>query len=145
MGNRLWLAELPVGWVSVERTHVHPDWPSTSHPAVDYFYFYDKWWVAPKDAPPAKPVDPIRSQVLDEAKGLINGDRQEHYGPPSVNFERIATGWRVFKPDTTFTAADVAWMMGWVKMARAVEGYKHDTAVDWAAYAALYAELSEES
>ena len=64
----------PIGWVSVARELVHPDWPSTSHPAVDYFYNSDKWWVAPKDAPPAKPVDPIRSQVLDEAKGLINGD-----------------------------------------------------------------------
>ena len=36
-----------------------------------------------------------RSDVLKQAEALITGDRQEAYGPPSVNFSRIAAGWSV--------------------------------------------------
>lgn len=146
MAQRL-LGNPPSDWIAVDRKAVHGDTPllDVSCPRVDYYYDARdaefRWFVAPSQAdPPAA----TRSQILAEAEGLINGDRQADYGPPSVNFLRIATGWNILKPGLDFTPADVARMMAWVKLARSVEGYKHDTAVDLAGYAAIYGELSEE-
>lgn len=92
--------------------------------------------------PKPAPVTP-REQVLTDASALIVGDRQADYGPPEVNFERIATIWRVLFPERAWTPADVALAMFGVKIGRAVQGYKRDTAVDMAGYAALWAELAE--
>lgn len=36
------------------------------------------------------PSDSPRAQILDEAKGLILGDRNAQYGPPTQDFERSA-------------------------------------------------------
>jgi hypothetical protein len=36
------------------------------------------------------PADSPRAQILDEAKGLILGDRNAQYGPPTQDFERSA-------------------------------------------------------
>lgn len=87
-----------------------------------------------------------RERILDEAKKLITSDRQEQYGPPEENFQNIADVWNVrFKNKLSepFTAADVAHAMALLKIVRDVAGYKEDSAVDAAAYIALYAELSE--
>lgn len=89
-------------------------------------------------------LPPIRSQVLSEADALINGDRQEQYGPPAVNFGRIADFWDTLVPrHDPWTPADVALAMVGLKLARAAQGYGRDTAVDGAGYLALWAELSE--
>jgi len=90
------------------------------------------------------PAEPIRTQVLREAATLITGQRQEDYGPPKVNFNRIAIIWNILKPGTNFTPGDVALLMAGLKLARAAQGYTHDSAVDAAGYFALWAELSEE-
>lgn len=86
----------------------------------------------------------VREEILAEAGNLIVGDRQREYGPPSENFQRIADIWNVLFPQTHFEPSDVALAMIGLKLARTPEGYKRDTAVDLAGYAALYAELSEE-
>lgn len=89
------------------------------------------------------PEEHTRVQILKEAAGLITGDRQEEYGTPQVNFQRIATMFQVLFPEREWTPADIAIAMLSLKLARGVQGYKRDTAVDAAGYAALWAELSE--
>jgi hypothetical protein len=96
------------------------------------------------------PVDdtPERVKVLREAASLITGDRQQDYGPPEVNFQRIADLWNVqaghlLKDDATFSPVDVALLLLQLKMARAVQSPKRDTFVDAAGYAGIAAELSE--
>lgn len=91
------------------------------------------------------PKQHVRSQILSEANDLINGDREDDYGAPSDNFARIASIWNVLFPGSNFTPEKVALAMIGLKLARSPEGYKRDTAVDLAGYAALYAELSEEA
>jgi|SRR5690606_29755727 len=89
------------------------------------------------------PDESERSKALDEAKALINGDRQEDYGTPEVNFTRIAEIWNVLFPERDWIPADIALAMAAVKVARAAQGYTRDTYVDLAGYAALAVELNE--
>lgn len=92
--------------------------------------------------------DNTRSRVLAEAMDLINGDRQEAYGPPSENFQRIAAGWSVILGND-ISPDQVALCMAWLKIARLANGKhgangKHvDSYIDGAAYMALAAELAE--
>jgi hypothetical protein len=87
--------------------------------------------------------EPERSKVLAEANSLINGARQSEYGTPQVNFQRIANLWNVLIPGHDWKPGDVALAMLGLKMARAAQGYKRDTYVDIAGYAALAVELNE--
>ncbi len=82
-----------------------------------------------------------RSEILAKADELINGDRQEAYGPPQENFARIAAGWAVIlgKP---VTPEQVALCMAWLKIARLANGPHDDSYIDGAAYMALAGELS---
>ena len=77
--------------------------------------------------------------ALSEADKLINGDRAKEYGPPNINFARIVRLWNAHLENLgienpCLTTDDVAVMMTFVKLARHVEGYKHDTVVDAAGY-----------
>lgn len=81
-----------------------------------------------------------RGKVLEEANRLIHGDRQKAYGPPEINFGRIARGWEVIL-GSDVTAEQVALCMAWLKIARLCEGPHRDSYVDGAAYLALAAEL----
>jgi hypothetical protein len=93
-----------------------------------------------------EPVATKREEILDEAAKLITQDRQEQYGPPEENFQNIADVWNVrFKNKLSepLTPADVAAAMALLKIVRDMAGYKEDSAIDAAAYIALYAELSE--
>ncbi len=83
----------------------------------------------------------VRSQILQRAGELINGDRQAAYGPPSVNFSRIAAGWSAILGQPV-SPEQVALCMAWLKIARLVNGRHEDSYVDGAAYMALAAELS---
>lgn len=85
-----------------------------------------------------------REEVLDEAKRLIVSDREDQYGPPVENFKNIADLWNIRfqkKLKEPLTGSDVAVAMLLLKIARDIHGYKEDSAVDSAAYAALYAEV----
>ena len=85
----------------------------------------------------------VRSETLEEAGKLINGDRQADYGTPQENFTRISKGWSVLL-ETDVTPEQVALCMAWVKLARLVNGPHHDSYVDGCGYIALASELSEE-
>lgn len=82
-----------------------------------------------------------RGNILDEAKRLINNDRQKDYGRPEINHTRIANLWSAFL-ETDITPAQVAMCMSLVKVARLIESPKHlDSYVDMAAYAAIAGEI----
>lgn len=82
----------------------------------------------------------VRAALLREAEGLINGDRAAAYGPPELNFGRIARGWEVIL-GVDVTPEQVARCMAWLKIARLNEGPHRDSYVDGAAYLALAGEL----
>lgn len=83
----------------------------------------------------------VRAEILREAETLINGDRAKAYGPPEVNFGRIARGWEVIL-GTHITAEQVALCMAWLKIARLCEGPHRDSYIDGAGYLALAGELA---
>ena len=82
----------------------------------------------------------VRQQALDQASTLIHGDRNKDYGPPDVNFRRIADRWsQLLRVDVE--PWQVCVMMADVKIARLAEGYTEDSVIDLIGYAALAAEL----
>lgn len=85
-----------------------------------------------------------RTQILETASDLINGDRQADYGTPQENFARIADIWTVILGHTV-RADQVALCMAGLKLARLANGPHQDSYVDGAGYLALAAELSEDS
>lgn len=85
---------------------------------------------------------PMRSEVLFEAEALVNGPRQAHYGPPKVNFQRIADRWSQTLGGIKIEPWQVCVMMADLKLARLAEGPHRDSFVDGCGYLALAAELS---
>lgn len=81
-----------------------------------------------------------RTAILREAEGLINGDRQAHYGPPEENFARIAVRWGQLL-NVQIEPWQVCVMMADLKIARLIEGAHRDSFTDGAAYLALAGEL----
>lgn len=84
-----------------------------------------------------------RAEVLDEANTHIHGDRNTQYGPPTVNFERIAGFWTTYllgrgklPEDEYIKPHEVADMNILQKVARNIEKPKRDNYVDIAGYAA---------
>lgn len=90
---------------------------------------------------------PSRDLVLDTAKGLISGKRDEEYGNPVDNFTAIASLWNAYlsrKQTGNLLPHDVAALMMMVKLARIANNPKSwDSWVDLAGYAALGAETVE--
>ena len=85
-----------------------------------------------------------RQQALDTASSLIHGPRNADYGPPEVNFQRIADRWsQLLRVDVE--PWQVCVMMADVKIARLAEGYTEDSVIDLIGYAALAAELKGEA
>lgn len=89
-----------------------------------------------------------RAEILDTAKACVCGDREQDYGSPERNFERIATLWTVYLDDVlsvVLAPQDVAAMMALVKISRIASGNaKADNWVDLAGYAACGGELETE-
>ena len=78
-----------------------------------------------------------RKECLDEAAKCVLKDRQNQYGGPENNFERIAQMWNGYLGTNSIKPWDVAAMMGMLKMARARFNPKYaDNWVDMAGYAA---------
>ena len=102
--------------------------------AVDFNKILDKEYAAKKS-------------ILDEAQGIIWGDREKTYGEPDVNLKRIATLWNAFlvsryKHGFTgepyeITSEDVCWMMVLLKASRQMNTPKRDNLVDAAGYIGL--------
>lgn len=84
-----------------------------------------------------------RQDVLDAAAKCVNGDRDERYGEPENNFERIAHLWNAYMQGKKFISTrDVPAMMALVKIARIAGGKLHaDNWVDLAGYAACGGEI----
>ena len=55
--------------------------------------------------------------VLEEAEGLVNGDRRGDYGPPEESFDMIGGFWATYL-GVEITRDDVAQMMVLLKLAR---------------------------
>ena len=75
-------------------------------------------------------IDPT---VAVDAINLVEGDRNDQYGPPEENLGRIAALWSAFL-GREITADEVALMMVLVKISRSRAGYSRDTTVDGVAY-----------
>ena len=85
--------------------------------------------------------------VLQRGKELIRGARQQEYGPPEVNLERIAMGWNAYllgrDKDEPISSHDVCMMMDILKAMRMAEGYHEDSAADKAGYVGLAQRLHD--
>jgi hypothetical protein len=83
-----------------------------------------------------------RTEILQSAEVLINGDREQDYGTPQESFGCIADMWTAYLGHPV-TAADACNMMALLKIARLRTGPHRDSSVDGAGYMALGAEMSE--
>ena len=94
-----------------------------------------------------------RGKVLDKAKEIINGARQDEYGNPENSFNLIARYWQTYLNARAgsghiicpLEGKDVAMMMAMFKLAR-LQGQKYteDSVVDACGYLALYADMRGE-
>jgi hypothetical protein len=103
----------------------------------------------------------VRKQVLGEADKLVNGDRNNTYGPPTQDFQRTADFWNIYlmgvverklgtrtlTPEVAMVIGslvdswDIAAMMNLLKMSRLTwSPQKQDHWVDIAGYSACGAE-----
>jgi hypothetical protein len=89
-------------------------------------------------------VSPQRGAILDQAKAIINGERQDQYGNPEDSFDTIAELWSVYL-EHDITSHDVAMMMALMKIARQKHQHKPDNFVDACGYLALAADMEQKS
>jgi hypothetical protein len=83
-----------------------------------------------------------RKEILETAAKCVVGDREEDYGSPEQNFERIAMFWNAYFDSYRISAKDVAAMLALLKIARVASGHaKSDNWVDLAGYAACGGEI----
>lgn len=88
-----------------------------------------------------------RAEILREAADIVCGDRNNQYGEPEDSFAVISAFWTAYLTAATHAAvtvspSDAANMMALLKIARAAGGYKADSYVDLAGYAACAGELA---
>ena len=84
-----------------------------------------------------------KKELLETATNIVMGARQENYGTPESNFQRIADLWSVYL-GRSITSSDVAVMMILMKTARLMNDCKHmDSWVDIAGYAACGGEIND--
>jgi hypothetical protein len=85
--------------------------------------------------------------ILDEAAGLVDGDRQDTYGHPADDFSRVTRAAAALGINPAVTAGNSlhhALYMMLVKIARLVETpHHHDSIVDIAGYARTYEKVLE--
>lgn len=88
-------------------------------------------------------LEEVRGSVLDEAKSVINGERQDMYGNPEYSFDVIAELWSTYLRQK-ITSKDAAVLMALMKIARIKTGTdKRDSYVDACGYLALAADMAE--
>lgn len=86
----------------------------------------------------------MRGTILDTAKEIINGARQDAYGNPEDCFSSIAALWNWYlssREKKLVGASDVAMMMVLLKVAREASCHKADNVVDACGYLALYQDM----
>ena len=79
-----------------------------------------------------------RTNALKTAEGLINGDRNNQYGPPTQDFHRTAILWTTYLDSkSNIEAYDVAAMMALLKISRLTwKPENEDSWIDLVGYAA---------
>ena len=86
-----------------------------------------------------------RQEILDQALQCVNGDREQDYGTPEMNFLSIANMWNTYIARTGhryLDAKDVAAMLALLKIIRIASGHaKADNWIDLAGYAACGGEI----
>ena len=87
--------------------------------------------------------------VIEEASDIIYGDREETYGRPSINLERISEQWSLYlkqkhRVSIVLSCEDVCWMMVDLKKSRQINTYKRDNLVDAIGYIALIDRINDE-
>ena len=75
--------------------------------------------------------------IIEEAWGLVNGDRKNDYGTAKTNMSRTAKIWSGIL-DIDVTPEQVALCMAGVKLARTQQVYKRDNVVDAVGYLLVY-------
>lgn len=99
----------------------------------------DEWMFELLPEPPSVDGNSPRGDVLDEARALITGDRNNSYGPPTQDFDRtaaMATAWGFSAQGGPLKGHHVAVFMVLLKMSRlAWTPGKRDSWVDTAGYA----------
>ena len=93
-----------------------------------------------------EPVTPkphiTKGDILDQAKALITGNREDDYGDAAKNFSDIAALWSVVM-GIEVKPWQVAACMTQLKLARAIKTHDHhDSWVDMAGYVGLAGELA---
>ena len=81
--------------------------------------------------------------ILNEAELLVNGDRENSYGHPTKNIERIAELWSTYT-GVKLNGHDVCNMMVLLKISRHKNKYKKDNLIDICGYAYLSEILKNE-
>jgi hypothetical protein len=80
--------------------------------------------------------------VANEAVRLVAEDRNDTYGPPEENLQRIADLWSGYLGHGV-TKEDVALMMVLVKISRSKAGYSRDNSVDGVAYFLIHDSMAK--
>jgi hypothetical protein len=90
----------------------------------------------------------MRGGILDKAKEIITGERQDQYGAAEDSFNCIATYWTAYFCNQGWaiqiSREDVALLMVLFKLARQHNQHKEDNLIDAVGYLALAAEMWEE-
>ncbi len=73
------------------------------------------------------------TSILDEAKQIVDGKRNDDYGNINDSFQRIAGLWSAYT-GFTITKYDIAKMMMLLKISRAKNGNHRDSYVDIVGY-----------
>lgn len=86
--------------------------------------------------------------ILNTAKELIYGERENDYGHPAINLQKIAAVWSVLlkhKLQADITAQDVCGLMAALKLVRAAkDNWTHeDSIIDAAGYLGLLDRIKE--
>ena len=75
----------------------------------------------------------VDNTVAEDAIRLVNEDRNDSYGTPESNLQRIAEMWSGYLGQKV-RKEDVSLMMVLLKISRSKAGYARDNAVDGVAY-----------
>jgi hypothetical protein len=82
-----------------------------------------------------------REQILARAAELINGERQDNYGPPEESMQTICNLWNSYLRQQCLDPVDVANMLALLKIARLSKGPHEDSFIDACGYLAIAGEI----